>query len=124
MASTNCWFWHRLQSIFLVADEFKIYSKSSGNKGIYARISSGRKNGYVQISTSDKLKYQGTEIHIVLPRDLVFKFSFVGNTSNYIKRNYDPFTEEKLYCIIKYGMYFVKLCGIHIFQFNYILKIN
>lgn len=84
-----------LQSIFLIADEFEIYSKSSGNEGIYARISSGRKNGYVQISTSDKLKYQGTEIHIALPRDLEFKFSFVGNTSNYIKRNYDPFREEK-----------------------------
>lgn len=84
-----------LQSIFLIADEFEIYSKSSGNEGIYARISSGRKNGYVQISTSDKLKYQGTEIHVVLPRDLEFKFSFVGNTSNYIKRNYDPFREGK-----------------------------
>lgn len=84
-----------LQSIFLVADEFEIYSKSSGNEGIYARISSGRKNGYVQISTSDKQKYQGTEIHIVLPRDLAFKYSLIGNTYNYIERNYDPFSEEK-----------------------------
>lgn len=89
-----------LQSIFLVTDEFEIYSKSSGNEGIYARISSGRKNGYVQISASDKLKCQGTEIHIVfprVPRDFDFESSLFGNnTSNYIRRNYDPFTEEKI----------------------------
>lgn len=84
-----------LQSIFLIAEEFEIYSKSSGNEGIYARVSSGRKNGYVQISTSDKLKCQGTEIHVVLPRDLEFKYSLGGNTYNYIERNYDPFSEEK-----------------------------
>lgn len=85
-----------LQSIFLVADEFEIYSKSSGNEGIYARISSGRKNGYVQISASDKLKHQGTEIHIVLPHDLELKYGLGVNTLNYVRRNYDPFTEEKM----------------------------
>ena len=33
-------------------------------------------------------------------------------------------SKKKLYYIIKYGMCYVKLCGIHIFQFNYILKKN
>lgn len=84
-----------LQSIFLLAEEFEIYSKVSGNEGIYARVSSGRKNGYVQISKSDKLKCQGTEIHVVLPRDLDFKYSLVGNTYDYIERSYDPFSGEK-----------------------------
>lgn len=84
-----------LQSIFLIAEEFEIYSKASGNEGIYARVSSGRKNGYVQISASDKLKCQGTEIHVVLPHDLEFKYNFGGNTYKYIERNYDPFSEEK-----------------------------
>ena len=84
-----------LQSIFLITEEFEIYSKSSGNEGIYARVSSGRKNGYVQISKSDKLKCQGTEIHVILPRDLEFKYSLGGNTYDYIERNYDPFSEEK-----------------------------
>lgn len=84
-----------LQSIFLIAEEFEIYSKVSGNEGIYARVSSGRKNGYVQISKSDKLICQGTEIHVVLPRDLEFKYSLTGNTYDYIERSYDPFSEEK-----------------------------
>lgn len=84
-----------LQSIFLIADEFEIYSKVSGNEGIYARVSSGRKNGYVQISKSDKLKCQGTEIHVVLPRNLEFKYSLTGNTYDYIERSYDPFSGEK-----------------------------
>lgn len=84
-----------LQSIFLIAEEFEIYSKSSGNEGIYARVLSGRKNGYVQISVSDKLKFQGTEIHVVLPRDLGFKYSLGGNTYDYIEKNYDPFSGEK-----------------------------
>lgn len=84
-----------LQSIFLIAEEFEIYSKVSGNEGIYARVSSGRKNGYVQISKSDKLKCQGTEIHVVLPRDLDFKYSLTGNTFDYIERSYDPFSGEK-----------------------------
>ena len=84
-----------LQSIFLIAEEFEIYSKVSGNEGIYARVSSGRKNGYVQISKSDNLKCQGTEIHVVLPRDLDFKYSLTGNTYDYIERSYDPFSGEK-----------------------------
>lgn len=84
-----------LQSIFLIAEEFEIYSKASGNEGIYARVSSGCKNGYVQISASDTLKCQGTEIHVVLPHDLEFKYNLGGNTYKYIERNYDPFSEEK-----------------------------
>ena len=36
-----------LQSIFLIADEFEIYSKAAGNDGIYAKVTSRRKNGYV-----------------------------------------------------------------------------
>lgn len=84
-----------LQSIFLIAEEFEIYSKSSGHEGIYARVSSGRRNGYVQISKSDKLKCQGTEIHVVLSCDLECKFSLAGNMYEYIERNYDPFSEEK-----------------------------
>ena len=93
-----------LQSIFLITEEFEIYSKSSGNEGIYARVSSGRKNGYVQISKSDKLKCQGTEIHVILPRDLEFKYSLGGNTYDYIERNYDPFSEEKTLLYYKIWM--------------------
>lgn len=84
-----------LQSIFLIAEEFEIYSKSSGNEGIYAKVSSGRKNGYVQVSASDKLECQGTEICVVLPRDLNFNYSLGGNTYNYVEKYYDPFSEEE-----------------------------
>ena len=84
-----------LQSIFLVAEEFEIYSKTSGGEGIHARVASRRKNGYVQIAKSDKLKTQGTEIHIILSRDMNFKYGFVSNTCEYIETEYDPFSSEK-----------------------------
>lgn len=84
-----------LQSIFLVAEEFEIYSKSSIEEGIYARVASRRRNGYVQIAKSNELKCQGTEIHIVIPRDLEFKYGFSGNTYKYIETKYDPFLPEE-----------------------------
>ena len=67
-----------LQSIFLIADEFEIYSKASGTEGIYAKVTSRRRNGYVQITKSDKRKEQGTEIHVVLPKDINFSYGFLG----------------------------------------------
>lgn len=84
-----------LQSIFLIAEEFEIFSKSSFEEGIYARVASRRRNGYVQITKSNELKYQGTEIHIILPRDMNFNFELAGNTYAYIEKNYDPFSPEK-----------------------------
>lgn len=84
-----------LQSIFLVADEFEIYSKSSAEEGIHARVASRRRNGYVQITKSNELKTQGTEIHIILSRELDFKFGILGNTHQYIEKSYDPFSDQK-----------------------------
>lgn len=84
-----------LQSIFLVAEEFEIYSKSSAKEGIYARVASRRRNGYVQITKSNELKTQGTEMHITLSRELDFKFGIAGNTHEYIKKSYDPFSDQK-----------------------------
>lgn len=84
-----------LQSIFLVADEFEIYSKSSAEEGIYARVASRRRNGYVQITKSNALKTQGTEIHIILSHELDFKYSMGSNIYEYIKKVYDPFLEQK-----------------------------
>lgn len=83
-----------LQSIFLVAKEFEIYSKAAGEDGIYAKVTSRRKNGYVQVTKSDKLKYQGTEVHIVIPRNLNIRIQAPGNTSEYIKTEYDPFMNK------------------------------
>lgn len=86
-----------LQSVFLVADEFEIYSKSSAEEGIYARVASRRKNGYVQITKSNELKIQGTEIHITLSDelDLNFKYKPFGNMYRYIKNSYDPLSNQK-----------------------------
>lgn len=84
-----------LQSIFLIADEFEIYSKASGTEGIYAKVTSRRRNGYVQITKSDKRKEQGTEIHVVLPKDINFSYGFLGNTAEYISREFDPFSKER-----------------------------
>lgn len=84
-----------LQSIFLIADEFEIYSKSSVEEGIYARVASRRRNGYVQITKSNKLKCQGTEIHIVISRNLDFSYKLAGNTFEYIEKDYDPFLPGK-----------------------------
>ena len=86
-----------LQSVFLVADEFEIYSKSSAEEGIYARVASRRKNGYVQITKSNELKIQGTEIHITLSDelDLNFKYQPFGNMYRYIKNSYDPLSNQK-----------------------------
>ena len=84
-----------LQSIFLIADEFEIYSKSSDKEGIYARVASRRRNGYVQITKSNALKTQGTEIHITLPYELNFKYRMAGNMDEYINKFYDPFSDKK-----------------------------
>ena len=84
-----------LQSIFLVTKEFEIYSKAAGEDGIYAKVTSRRKNGYVQVTKSDKLKYQGTEIHIVVPRNLYSKIEFISNTYTYIQNEYDPFSNKR-----------------------------
>lgn len=84
-----------LQSIFLVTKEFEIYSKAAGEDGIYAKVTSRRKNGYVQVTKSDKLKYQGTEIHIVIPRNFNFSIKVANNTYNYIETEYDPFTNKE-----------------------------
>ena len=67
-----------LQSIFLVADYFEIFSKASNGEGIYARIESGKKNGYVQISRCDKLINQGTEIHIIIPMNFHLEYLVEG----------------------------------------------
>ena len=69
MAASYSRIWHRVTVNFLVTKEFEIYSKAAGEDGIYAKVTSRRKNGYVQVAKSDKLKYQGTEIHIVIPRN-------------------------------------------------------
>lgn len=80
-----------LQSIFLVAKEFEIYSKAAGGDGIYAKVTSRRKNGYVQVTKSDKLKYQGTEVNVIVPRNLDFNVE----NSKYIKTEYDPFSNKE-----------------------------
>lgn len=84
-----------LQSIFLVTKEFEIYSKAAGEDGIYAKVTSRRRNGYVQVTKSDKMKYQGTEIHIVVPRNLYSKIEFISNTYTYIQNEYDPFSNKR-----------------------------
>lgn len=84
-----------LQSIFLIAEEFEIYSKSSIEEGIYARVASRRRNGYVQISQSNYMKSQGTEIHVVVSRDLDFRYGLTSNTDEYIEKDYDPFSSQK-----------------------------
>jgi len=84
-----------LQSIFLISEEFEIYSKSSAEDGIYARVASRRRNGYVQITKSNALKSQGTEIHITISRDLNFKYGLSSNTHRYIEEYYDPFSAQK-----------------------------
>lgn len=84
-----------LQSIFLVAEEFIIYSKSSDDHGIRATIASSRKGGYVEVMRDDTLRSRGTEIHVVLPRDLDFRIDVMSNTSKYIETEYDPFTNKE-----------------------------
>lgn len=84
-----------LQSIFLVADEFEIYSKSSSSEVIYARVESRRKNGYVQINRLNESRKQGTEIHIIIPDELNFKYTVGGKLYNFIEESYDPFKEKE-----------------------------
>lgn len=98
-----------LQSIFLIADEFEIYSKAAGNDGIYAKVTSRRKNGYVQISKSDVRNEQGTEIHVVLPSDMTFSYGFSGNTAEFISEQFDPFSGEKQ--MLYYMKIWDVLCG-------------
>lgn len=81
-----------LQSIFLVADYFEIFSKASNGEGIYARIESGKKNGYVQISRCDKLINQGTEIHIIIPMNFHLEYLVYDKPREFFKNKYDPFS--------------------------------
>lgn len=82
-----------LQSVFLVTDQFELYSNSRG-KGIHAVVGSRKTNGYVQIHDSDRLKCNGTEIRIRLDKGINFSYSLVGKTYNYISGVYDPFAEK------------------------------
>ena len=91
-----------LQSIFLVANEFEIYSKAAGEDGIYAKVTSRRKNGYVQVTKSDKLKHQGTEIHIGALKDNL-GIHITSGTFEYVKKNYDPFLDKE--CVVYYTIF-------------------
>lgn len=86
-----------LQSIFLVAPKFEIYSKAAGEYCIHATVTSRRKNGYVQVSKSDKLKHQGTEIHVVVPKGVRYGIDInrISNISEYIESSYDPFSNKE-----------------------------
>ena len=83
-----------LQSIFLVAEEFKIYSKSEEDMGIEATVVSRRKNGYVEVRRSDKLKNRGTEVHVMVPREMGEKMRSGATTGQYEKNGYDPFSDR------------------------------
>lgn len=125
MASPTAGFGIGLQSIFLVAPKFEIYSKAAGEDCIRATVTSRRKNGYVQVSKSDKLKYQGTEIHVVVPKELETIIAFDGKMSQYLENDYDPLLNNKKdLFIIKFGMNYVLQWEKHIFQQKYILMCN
>lgn len=91
-----------LQSIFLVVNEFEIYSKAAGEDGIYAKVTSRRKNGYVQVTKSDKLKHQGTEIHIGALKDNL-GIHITSGTFEYVKKDYDPFLDKE--CVVYYTIF-------------------
>lgn len=85
-----------LQSIFLVAEEFTIYSKSSNDQGICATIASSRKGGYVEIMKDDTVKSRGTEVHVVLKRE--FKIDSISEFDShmYMRTAYDPFFDMNI----------------------------
>lgn len=85
-----------LQSIFLVAEEFTIYSKSLDDHGIRATIASSRKGGYVEVVRDDTVKSRGTEVHVVLLRKLNINIRGGRDTATftYEKNEYDPFLEQ------------------------------
>lgn len=90
-----------LQSIFLVADKFEIYSRSKG-EGIKAIVESRKKNGYVQLYKDDSLKVDGTQIHVMVKKQKNndYKKRYIGGQEsrydNYIHTEYDPFAKENL----------------------------
>lgn len=85
-----------LQSIFLVAEEFTIYSKSSNDHGIRATIASSRKGGYVEVMRDDTVKSRGTEVHVVLKRE--FKIDSISEFDSriYMRTAYDPFFDMNI----------------------------
>lgn len=83
-----------LQSIFLVTEEFKIYSKSEEDMGIEATVVSRRKNGYVEVRRSDKLKNRGTEVHVMVPKEMGKNMRSGATTDEYMENEYDPFVEK------------------------------
>lgn len=84
-----------LQSIFLVAEEFEIYSRSNG-KGIKAIVESRKKAGYVQLHQNNDLESDGTEIHVRIQKDKPLRYTWGSNTSNYLHTKYDPFEGDDL----------------------------
>ena len=83
-----------LQSIFLVAEEFTIYSKSSDDHAICATIASSRKGGYVEVMRDDTVKSRGTEVHIVISKKLKLEVKHEEIVRTYKENYYDPFSTQ------------------------------
>lgn len=71
-----------LQSIFLATNQFTILSKTTEGE-IKVVFESRKKNGYVHVSSSNEMKLLGTEVHIIMKKEIISSF----NERTYYYRN-------------------------------------
>lgn len=89
-----------LQSVFLVAPAFTIYSRTE-EKAIKVMVESRKKEGYVQVE-DDTWKEQGTCVEILLLYRMLLSYRMGSKSSAFFQSQYDPFSEENelpYYCL-------------------------
>lgn len=82
-----------LQSIFLVADQFEIFT-GTGTESFYAIVHANRLGGYLQLQKASVRNTRGTTIRLSFHMPENFRYSMAGDTDNYLELHYDPFSEE------------------------------
>lgn len=90
-----------LQSVFLVAPVFTIYSRTE-EKAIKVTVESRKKEGYVQVEEDDFWKEQGTCIELLIKSTDPVSVFVGGSAHHFLDEKYDQFDNED--CILYYSM--------------------
>lgn len=78
-----------LQSIFLVADQFKIIT-GTGTESYVAIVHANRLGGHLQLQKAQDTNLRGTTIQVCFKMPDNYTFSMFGETDTYLEYHYDP----------------------------------
>lgn len=85
-----------IQSVFLVTDKFKAYTKSAGMNTLEIEFESAMLNGYINVRNSNKHIKKGTEMNILVPEISSFKYTIGSRLYKFIHNEYDPLLNQSL----------------------------